>query len=228
MAAKNVSLMESGAGLFQGFVTGIMDIVREANGPFEAIYRLAKPEGRKTLEKMVGVAIEDYQASVTPAKVESPKPTIPEPTIEALDVKVDKTKTLAQLVAAGKYSKGCVNCDITDKNFSMGEIPEGKELVRVRLNCYLPNHAAVIAARAALKLEPVTSIAFILTVGADKPDLQKEAPVSDIDSVLSDPGGGVRYPYLWGYGDERGLGLSWGGYGFDACVWFLALRNIQP
>ena len=227
MAKKNVSEIESGAGLFQGLVTGIMDIVREMEWPFEAVYRLAKPEGRKTLKAMVELANADYQASIAPpAPVEPP---VPEPTIEVLDVKVDKQKTVAELVAAGKYSEGYVNGDITDLNFPLGTIPPGKELVRVRLNRYFPNRQAVLDARAKIPgLEPVTSIAYLLTVGADKPDLQKEAPISDIDSVWSHPGDYVFFPCLWCRGDERKLDLRWYDDGFRACVWVLALRNIQP
>lgn len=155
------------------------------------------------------------------------KPIPVEPTIEVIDVKVDK-RSVAQLIAAGKYSKGRVNGNITEQNFPLGLIPDGKELVRVRFNRYLTGRDAVVAARAAIRLEPVTSIAFILTVGADKPDLRKEAMISDIDSVWSDDDSHVRYPLLWRDDGQYGLDLGWGGSGFGVRWWFLALRNITP
>ena len=155
-------------------------------------------------------------------------PPVPEPTIEVLDIKVDKTRTVAELIAAGKYGENCVDSNITDLNFPLGPIPEGKELVRVRFNRHLANRDAVIAERKKLALEPVTSIAFILTVGADKPDLQEKAPISDIDSVWSHPGGRVHFPFLWSDGHERGFCLYWDGNDFLADEWILALRNITP
>lgn len=60
MAKKSISAIETGAGFFQGLVTGLMDVTRELNVPFEALYRLATPAGRKTLSKIVSVAYEDW------------------------------------------------------------------------------------------------------------------------------------------------------------------------
>lgn len=60
MAKKNVSLIEKGAGYFQGFVTGLMDIAREQKVPLEAIHWLATPEARATLGKIVAIAHEDW------------------------------------------------------------------------------------------------------------------------------------------------------------------------
>lgn len=66
MSKKKVSEMEKGAGLFQGLVTGIMDVVREKRIPFEAVYRLAQPEGRETLTAMVQMAHEVWLAEQSP------------------------------------------------------------------------------------------------------------------------------------------------------------------
>jgi hypothetical protein len=67
MAKKNVSEIEKGAGYFQGLVTGFMEIVREKNVPFEAVYRLVTPEGRKTLSNMVAFAHQDWLAEQPPS-----------------------------------------------------------------------------------------------------------------------------------------------------------------
>ncbi|MCR4256230.1 MAG: hypothetical protein NUW08_00830 [Candidatus Uhrbacteria bacterium] len=69
MAKKNVSEIERGVGYFMGVITNLMDIVREQEIPFEAIYRLATPAGRKTLESMAHIAWADWQA-------EQPKPSL--------------------------------------------------------------------------------------------------------------------------------------------------------
>ncbi len=61
MAKKNLSEIERGAGFFEGFVTNLMAVVREQNVPFEALYRLVKPEGRETLKEMVYVAQKAFQ-----------------------------------------------------------------------------------------------------------------------------------------------------------------------
>jgi len=42
-------------------MTGIMDIARRKGIPFEAVYRLAKPSNRSTLERMMTIAYEDWQ-----------------------------------------------------------------------------------------------------------------------------------------------------------------------
>src|SRR3990167_4640539 len=100
--------------------------------------------------------------------VQEEEPMTPEPTIEVLNIKIDPTKTFDELIAKGNYD--WKNDDFKEKNFPLGIVPEGKELVRVRFNLYLPNRDAVINERKKLGLEPVTSIAFILTVGAGLPD----------------------------------------------------------
>ena len=62
MAKKDVSLIEQGVGYFGGLVTEMMAVVREQAIPFEAIYRLVRPSGRKTLAAMVLLAHTDWLA----------------------------------------------------------------------------------------------------------------------------------------------------------------------
>jgi len=69
---KRVSEIESGAGYFQGLITGLMEVVREKTIPFGAIYRLVTPEGRKTLQKMVDLSHADWLEE-QPKGVESRK-----------------------------------------------------------------------------------------------------------------------------------------------------------
>ncbi|MEK7384088.1 MAG: hypothetical protein AAB262_12495 [Elusimicrobiota bacterium] len=72
MAKKNVSEIERGVGYFMGLATGLMDAVRERHIPFEAVYRLVTPVGRKTVESMVELAYADWQAE-QPKPVEQPE-----------------------------------------------------------------------------------------------------------------------------------------------------------
>jgi len=59
--AKNVSEIESGAGLFARFVTCMMALVREKAIPSEAIYWLTTLSGKNTLGKMLDMAHKDWQ-----------------------------------------------------------------------------------------------------------------------------------------------------------------------
>lgn len=68
MSKKPISEIERGAGYFAGLVTGLLDATRELAVPFEAIYRLTKPEGRSTLLLMVGLANTAYLESISPAE----------------------------------------------------------------------------------------------------------------------------------------------------------------
>lgn len=72
MAKRNVSEIESGAGFFMGFVTAMMDVVREKGTPFTTIHRLATAGGRTTLIKIVELAYADWQAE-QPKPVEQPE-----------------------------------------------------------------------------------------------------------------------------------------------------------
>lgn len=61
MAKRNVSEIETGAGFFMGFVNAMMDIAREKDVPFAAVYRLVTAGGRKTLGSMIDLAYADWQ-----------------------------------------------------------------------------------------------------------------------------------------------------------------------
>ncbi len=98
MAKKNVSEIERGAGFFMGLATGLMDVVREREVPFEAIYRLVTPAGRKTVEKMVEVALGDWQE-------EQPRPTEPKGSTYCIPVTY---KLLPMAELREKYD-GCVS-----------------------------------------------------------------------------------------------------------------------
>lgn len=61
MVRKSLSDIEHGVSYFMVLMTGIMDVARQKNIPFEAVYRLSKPSNRKTLERMIEIAHEDWQ-----------------------------------------------------------------------------------------------------------------------------------------------------------------------
>ncbi|MDO8584056.1 MAG: hypothetical protein Q7R83_02650 [bacterium] len=72
MAKKDVSSIERGAGYFLGFITALMNVVRQKSIPFEAIYRLGTEGGYGTVGKIVDLAYADWQA-------EQPKPIVMKP-----------------------------------------------------------------------------------------------------------------------------------------------------
>lgn len=71
MSKRKISEIEAGAGFFQGFISNLMDLVRERGVPFVAVYRLALPSGRATLGKIVDLAHQDWLD-------EQPKPAVRE------------------------------------------------------------------------------------------------------------------------------------------------------
>lgn len=163
-----------------------------------------------------------------PEKAKAIESAVPDPTIMVIDVTVDPNKTMPQLIEDGKYGKDRVNANMTEANFPMGPIPKGKELVRVCFHRMLNGKVEIDAARTACGLEPVTSPAYLLTVGAKKPDLQKKMPIVDIDSVWLSRGGNRHCPCLLSRSSPRKLDLRWSNSRFHDGFWFLALRNIQP
>ncbi|GEM_PF-2923046 len=68
---KDLSDLERGVGLIGSLIKNLMDISRELGVPFEAIHRLATPAGQKTLERMMGIAHQDW---FDEAQNESAKP----------------------------------------------------------------------------------------------------------------------------------------------------------
>jgi len=66
---SRVSTIEQGVGFVQGFLTNMMDVMRELGVPFDVIHRLATPPGRATLEKMILVAHHDWSAEKWESRV---------------------------------------------------------------------------------------------------------------------------------------------------------------
>ena len=61
MTKKDVSSIERGAGYFLGFITALMNVARHKEVPFKAIYRLGTDDGYSTVEKIVDIALADWQ-----------------------------------------------------------------------------------------------------------------------------------------------------------------------
>lgn len=98
MAKKHVSEIERGVGYFMGLVTNLMDVVREKEIRFEAIYRLATPAGRATLEKMVVIANTDwFFAELKPKESGLNRITVPNLSAAALIAQADERLGLERL-----------------------------------------------------------------------------------------------------------------------------------
>jgi hypothetical protein len=100
-SSGRICLSERTAGGFEvterGRVSGIMEAVREKGVPFEAVYRLVTPEGRKTLSNMVALAHQDWLGEQS---VGENKPVV---SVEASDtITIPADATAEGLVAKAK------------------------------------------------------------------------------------------------------------------------------
>ncbi|MCX6763789.1 MAG: hypothetical protein NTZ97_03620 [Candidatus Moranbacteria bacterium] len=55
---KDVEAIVSGMGVFMAFISNLVELVKKFGGSMENIYRLATPDGSKTLEKIARIIVE--------------------------------------------------------------------------------------------------------------------------------------------------------------------------
>jgi hypothetical protein len=145
------------------------------------------------------------------------------PKVEQTVVKVcvDNTRTLAQLIAQGKYD--WVHPDIA-KNFT---IESGMGAVSIDIVLFhfdkKMTTEQVLAEMDRLGLRPII-LRELLSLGAQRPVLQREFPIvalGQMQQVL----GGRRVAFLDRFGSERSLHMDWAdGYWSDLCR-FAAVRK---
>ena len=207
MAKKDVSAMVSGAGLITAIFTDLVQAVRARGGSDEDIHRLATPDGKHLVEKFADLIVGVAKKAG-----------------DLLTVTVDYSRSLAQMIAAGKYD--WVNDDITEKHFPMkgnGKVELNLELAH--FNKYISSDDAI----AELKkrgLRPAT-LWELLAFGAKFPETQREFPIVALGSVWRDLDGDRNVPYLWGHADERSLGLCWYDHDWSDNYRFLASRESK-
>ena len=137
-------------------------------------------------------------------------------------VTVDYTKSLAEMIEAGKYD--WKYSDITQEHFPVqGQGREEKDVVLFHFGRYISSGDA-IAEMAKAGYCPV-QIQELLAFGGANPELQKQFPIVALGSVWRDPGGRRHVPYLDWHDRGRGLSLGWFGSGWGGDYRFAAVRN---
>lgn len=237
MAKKNVSEIESGVGYFMGLATGLMDVVRGKNIPFEAIYRLVTPSGRATLEHMVETAHADWLA-------EQPKPK-PRDTSVIHRIRVARGPLPPFAALETEYGKGNVSSLYDGRPWTKSkerlEHDVTDEEVEVLFKDFAPEIASgEIKLDADGYLESKDLIAWGISKGwipADEKEaygVSRDPKTCDLQlknwlvalgsSALHD--GGLRFVAVL-RADDRGriLGGDWFGYGWGASYLVLFVRK---
>lgn len=137
-------------------------------------------------------------------------------------ITVDYSKTLAEMIAAGKYDYA--NLNITSKRFPAKDSGK-KELVPAILHYAKPMSSEdVIREMDKRGLRPAT-IHELCVYGEKYPDEQRKYPIVALGSVWRVFGGLPCGVYLDSYGSERLLDLSVWGDGWHGDHRFLAFRK---
>lgn len=123
-----------------------------------------------------------------------------------LQVTVNRDRTIADGVAAGKYNWS--NVDITDANFPRcGAGTESSEIVLVHFEKSMSTDN-VLKELEECDLRPA-DIQELLAVGEQYPDMQREFPIIALGSVWQLQDGHQFVPFLFGVGSDRRLDLRW-------------------
>ncbi len=137
-------------------------------------------------------------------------------------VVVDYTKSLSQMVKAGKYE--LVNSNIIADHFPIKG--EGQQEVEVTLFHFgrTMSSEEVISELKKAGYRPAR-IEELLALGAERPELQKQFSVVALGSVWRSPVGGRSVPCLDWCAAGRNLRLRWLGFGWGGGWRFAAVRK---
>ena len=138
------------------------------------------------------------------------------------DVQVDYDLTVAKAVKAGKYDWS--NSDITAEHFPTKR--SGKATVTLELVHFDKTMSSdnVLAELDAQGLRPA-ELRELLALGAAYPELQREFPIIELESVWQNPDGDRNVAYLFRNGSKRSLDLHWFDIGWDENCRFAAVRK---
>jgi len=186
-------------------ITNLVGKVRKAGGTNKDIHRLATPEGETTLEKMADIIVGAKR--------------------QTFKVLVDYTKSLEQMIKAGKYD--LVNNDITSDHFHItGSGQKEVEITLFHFNRGISSDGAIAEMKKA-GYRPAL-VEELLVLGAAEKELQKQFPIVALGSVCrSSPDGYRNMPCLSWAGGGRGLGLNLFGDGWPEDWRFSAVRNAS-
>lgn len=135
-------------------------------------------------------------------------------------ITVDYTKSLAEMVGAGKY--GYVDEDITSQSFPItGTGIVDAEIILVHFDCCIESDGAVRELNE-MGLKPAL-IEYLLALGAKHPDLQREYPIVALGSVWVRRHDHRYVSYLVGSSRRRDLHLRWTRYDWRDYCRFLAV-----
>lgn len=189
----------------------LLAAVRERGGSGEDLYRLNTPEGKSTIIKLADVIVTNNGKRVESINYDT------------YSVPVDLTRTLAEMVAAGKYNYA--NPNIVEKNFPIqrpsvsedaveggpyrtpGVQNTNTKIVLVHLN-KVATTSEVLEYLDKLGLRPAR-IEELLALGEKFPDVQRQFPVVALGSVWVCSGESRRVAYLGGSGSGRSMSLDW-------------------
>ncbi len=138
-------------------------------------------------------------------------------------VTIDYSQSLNQMIKAGHYN--FANFSINERNFPY-ERSSGLAGFKIELIHFNRNIGSDEAIKELDKmgLRPAT-LAELLALGAQHPDLQRQFPIVVLNSVWQRPFG-LRYvPYLWDDSDKRNLNLNWFDDDWNASYRFAAVHN---
>ncbi len=210
--AKKVATV-SGAGQFLDFMIHLASAVKRKGGDLGKYVEEAVQDGgnQEAFEKLAELIVGTKESAAT-----------------ILKVVVDYGKSLAEMIAAGKYD-GYINSDITEKHFPIPKIPAGLP-TKFELNLELVHFNRVITSNQVLdelrkqRLRPATLLE-LLALGATYPEKQREFPIVALGSVWRYLNGDRYVPYLWSNADGRDLRLDWFVRDWDEDYRFLAVRE---
>lgn len=227
--------MKMVAGVMLAVVTAIVNAVREIGGTFEHVHRLTKPEGAETVRAIAALIVNGGKTATKTLG-------------DTYRVTVDYTKSLAEMIAAGKYDY--VNPYINEKNFPIKrpksvaqtghkEVHSGNgpyrtpeptagnivELVLIHQMSKMVSTEDILKYLDKNDLRPAT-LAELLAFGAENPEIQRRFLIVALSSSWLCSLGRHCVPYLWGGSDDRDLGLYWSEWG--GCCRFLAVSKHRP
>ena len=233
MAKRKVSAIETGAGYLLGFVSAMMDVVREKAYPFAAIYRLATAGGRTTLVKIVDLAYADWQA-------EQPKPVDEQQPQGGHPYRGGPTNGNAPFTAPIVYVQpefeelkrrfpAYVNPDYKGKRFDPIERCKAvsKESREVAFEyVHMDRNASTDEVLAEMGRKGLRPALYEELLGfAEKyPDEQRKYPIVALGSGTSVNGGRI-VAFLWGVDNGRDLHLGWIDNGWSDGCRFLAVHK---
>lgn len=192
----------SAAGLLTGIFTRMVEEVKKKGGDEEDIHRLTTPEADDIWPQIAEVIVSGVR--------------------QTFKVLVDYSKSLAEMVSAGKYD--WVNLDITNSHFPIqGSGQQEKEVVLFHFNKVVSSEEAIV------EMEKQgfcpAKIEDLLALGANQPELQKQFSIAALGSSWRRSGGALSVPLLGWCVVGRSLGLGWFVRDWDGRWRFAAVRK---